>query len=278
MECCCPLYGSMTPAPKPTPTPQPAACTSGGYTGCAKTTRYWDCCKPSCAWSSNVKSSVAGYTAVRTCKQSGAYASGNGNSICGGGGDGTGPEYMCTNQQPSVVADTMYGFAASNTLCCACFELVFLSYSVDSKGKKCTSPCSAYTGQLAGKKMIVQVTNKGGDLGNAHFDLQIPGGGLGIFNGCAATTTPKKEPACSLSSCPAQFSQAYNVWGKRYGGVTASSGCSSLPAALQSGCQWRFGSFKNADNPGVKYKRIACPTKLTDISKCKRVDDATLRL
>ena len=33
---------------------------------------------------------------------------------------------------------------------------------------------------IAGKKMIVQATNTGGDLAQGQFDLAIPGGGVGI--------------------------------------------------------------------------------------------------
>jgi len=33
--------------------------------------------------------------------------------------------------------------------------------------------------------MIVQATNTGGDLGSNHFDLMIPGGGVGLFDGCS---------------------------------------------------------------------------------------------
>ena len=65
------------------------------------------------------------------------------------------------------------------------YELAFMKHSVDSNGNICTD-CSSYTGQLYGQRMVVQVTNKGGDLSKAHFDIQIPGGGFGIFNGCAA--------------------------------------------------------------------------------------------
>jgi hypothetical protein len=36
------------------------------------------------------------------------------------------------------------------------------------------------TGPIIGKELIVQVTNTGGDLGENHFDIQMPGGGVGI--------------------------------------------------------------------------------------------------
>jgi len=70
---------------------------------------------------------------------------------------------MCTGQSPWAVNDDLaYGFAAAaiqggseSSWCCGCYELTFTSTAV------------------AGKKMIVQVTNTGGDLGSNHFDIQV---------------------------------------------------------------------------------------------------------
>ena len=100
-----------------------------------------------------------------------------------------------------------YGFAAGNIQgsnewgwCCACYELTFTS------------------GPVNGQKMIVQVTNTGGDLGGNHFDLQIPGGGVGIFNGCTA-----------------QWGAPNDGWGDRYGGVRSEADCNQLPAQIRDG-------------------------------------------
>jgi hypothetical protein len=97
--------------------------------------------------------------------------------------------------------------------------------------------------------MIIQVTNKGGDLSQNHFDLMIPGGGLGIFDGC---------------------SPMYGTWngGARYGGISSAAQCGNLPGAVQAGCYWRFNDFKNADNPNVNFKKITCPSVLTSKSGC----------
>lgn len=51
-----------------------------------------------------------------------------------------------------------------------------------------------------------------------HFDLQIPGGGVGIFNGCQS-----------------QWNAPANGWGDRYGGVSSIEGCNDLPAAIREG-------------------------------------------
>ncbi|KAL1859008.1 hypothetical protein VTK73DRAFT_7712 [Phialemonium thermophilum] len=103
--------------------------------------------------------------------------------------------------------------------------------------------------------MVVQSTSTGGDLGSNQFDLAIPGGGVGIFNGCA--------------------SQFGGLPGAQYGGISDRSQCSSFPAPLQPGCQWRFDWFQNADNPTFTFQRVQCPSELTSRTGCKRDDDAS---
>jgi hypothetical protein len=123
--------------------------------GSGKTTRYWDCCKPSCAWPGK------GPAPLRTCDKSDNPL--NDNGATRSGCDSGGSAYMCSNQSPWAVNDDLaYGWAAvriagSTELewCCACYELTFTS------------------GPVAGKKMIVQASNTGGDLGSNHFDIAV---------------------------------------------------------------------------------------------------------
>ncbi len=90
-------------------------------------------------------------------------------------------------------------------------------------------------------------------MGQGHFDLMMPGGGVGIFNGCSA-----------------QWGAPSNGWGQRYGGISSRGECSQLPAALQKGCYFRFDWFKNADNPNVEFRELpSCPSQLVSISGCK---------
>ena len=105
---------------------------------------------------------------------------------------------------------------------------------------------------MLGKELIVQVTNTGGDLGDNHFDLQMPGGGVGIFDGCSV-----------------QFPGSY-TWDQRYGGVSQRSDCDQLPGVLRAGCYWRFDWFMNADNPSMRFKQVACPSVLTTKTGCSR--------
>lgn len=117
----------------------------------------WDCCKPSCAWTG--KADLVG-NPVTTCSIDDVpltdYAAVNG---CSDGGTA----YMCSTQQPWAITDDLaYGFAAVNiadgsesTWCCACYELTFTS------------------GTAEGKKMVVQATNTGSDLGSNQFDIAV---------------------------------------------------------------------------------------------------------
>ncbi|KAF4604638.1 hypothetical protein EYR40_003412 [Pleurotus pulmonarius] len=134
---------------------------------------------------------------VLTCNAQGSTLTDpNVRSGCDGGS-----AFTCTSNSPWAVNDDLaYGFAAvslsgssESKWCCGCYELTFTS------------------GPVAGKKMVVQATNTGGDLGSNHFDILMPGGGVGIFNGC-----------------PAQFG-SWNG-GAQYGGVSSRSECSNLPA------------------------------------------------
>jgi len=219
---------------------------TGGQTG--KTTRYWDCCTASCSWSENTKASHP----VNVCKKDGVtrisnFTWQNGN-ICDNK-DPNNAGYMCNDNQPWAINENVsYGFVAAGfssgqqkDWCCTCQRLEFTS------------------GPVKGKQMVVQITNTGGDLSNNHFDIQMPGGGVGIFNGCAT-----------------QWGASGDGWGERYGGLKSNQ-CSTLPKELQEGCNWRFDWFKNADNPTVTFERVQCPKELTDITGCIPVDDASAK-
>jgi len=228
---------------------QPTTNTSGvplnppdfsGQTG--KTTRYWDCCLASCSWQENTKKAGASGV-VRSCSKDGMTPFTDLSNLwrvksgCEGGS-----VYMCNDQQPWAVNDNVaYGFVASHEKCCTCQRLKFTS------------------GPVAGKQMIVQTTNTGGDLSSNHFDIQMPGGGFGIFDGCTS-----------------QFGGGHN-WGERYGGIKSASECANLPSVLKQGCEWRFNWFKNADNPNVVFERVQCPKELTDITGCVPNDDSSVK-
>ncbi|KAI9719454.1 MAG: hypothetical protein M1812_003525 [Candelaria pacifica] len=216
-----------------------ATLTNAGASGSGTTTRYWDCCKGSCAWSGKAPVTAP----VKTCdKDNNPLSDANAKSGCEAGGNA----YMCADQSPWAVSDTLaYGFAAVNVAgqterdwCCSCYKLTFTSDS------------------MKGKQMIVQATNTGGDLGGNQFDIAIPGGGVGVFNACSD-----------------QYGAPPNGWGKQYGGIDTNT-CSSMPACLQPGCNWRFDWF--ADNPSVDFEQVACPAEIVAKTGCGRSDELPL--
>lgn len=100
------MVGYASAAPEIIPVPN-------GVSGKGITTRYWDCCKPSCAWWENLGPS--GKTVpVRSCakdgksnidieQETGCYV------------NTTSASYMCTDQTPWQYNDTIsYGFVAAS--------------------------------------------------------------------------------------------------------------------------------------------------------------------
>ena len=127
--------------------------TSAQASGTGTTTRYWDCCKPSCAW--NDLSTLGISSAVQSCDaQDNVLTDTSAASGCAGG-----TAYMCSSQSPWAVSDDLaYGFAAvtaASPNCCQCYSLKFTS------------------GAVSGKTMIVQATNTGSDVGSTQFDLAV---------------------------------------------------------------------------------------------------------
>lgn len=122
--------------------------------------------------------------------------------------------------------------------------------------------------QLAGKSMVVQITNIGYDVvGDHSFDIQIPGAGQGLFT----------------TGCKAQFSGYASGdfdCDNPYGGCNAKSGCSRLPPVLRAGCEWRYDWLMwmqangKTNNPYVEFRRVRCPAQLTAISGSTPTDDS----
>ncbi|MBN2674113.1 MAG: hypothetical protein JXX29_20700, partial [Deltaproteobacteria bacterium] len=202
----------------------------GGQGTSGTTTRYWDCCVPHCAW---------GRTNIHICDVNDDYFTGDTyTSSCDSSTLQSNDAFQCSSMAPwQVGANASYGFAAFNSGNCGdCYQLDF-------------------QGSLAGKSMIVQVVNIG-DIGANHFDLLIPGGGLGYMtNGC-----PKQFPGVN--------------WGTQYGGWALDCGYDASCTAqkcndafsgapdMLAGCLWYTQWLQTADNPSVVYKQVSCPAAI----------------
>jgi len=107
--------------------------------------------------------------------------------------------------------------------------------------------------------MIVQAMNVGGDVGGGQFDLLIPGGGVGAFNGCSqqwGTSDLGAQYGGFLSSCNNDVSCLRQKCQEVF---------SDKPDLLD-GCLFHADWMGGADNPQLRYAQVSCPPELTQIS------------
>lgn len=201
-------------------------------------TRYWDCCKPSCSWTTNVPA----------CQKDGTtrISDKNAKSGCDGGGSA----FECYDFSPWYDAATnmSYGFAAHNGVACGtCFMLQFT-------GEGNSGP-NAGASALKGQQMIVQAINIGGIDGN-QFDLLIPGGGVGAMNGCSTQWGSSTDLGVQYGGLLAECKGDANCMKGKCQSVFG-----NMPGLL-AGCNWFTGWFSSADNPKVIYKQVSCPQQI----------------
>lgn len=223
---------------------------SGGKSGSGYATRYWDSCKPHCAW--NGKGGPA-TTPTRTCHADGSLAGADEASACDGGTAGT-----CLSQIPQIINDQVaYAFAATpggENDCGRCFMLTFTG-----EGKDGTN---ARSRALKGKKLIVISSNIGYDVAGGQFDIMIPGGGVGKFNGCGVM---------GLSCAGEQYGGLLATCEKAGGGDAKIKSClvescnreyANKPQAKE-GCLF-MATWMNAasTNPRHTYVEVECPAEL----------------
>jgi len=144
-----------------------------------------------------------------------------------------------------------YGYiAVPNPTCGQCYHIQFT-------GQGQHNPNDPGSRAIAGKHMIVKVTNTGGDVQSNQFDVMIPGGGVG------------QNP----DACAAQWGIDPSDLGATYGGFLGECGgshearkqcvrnkCSLLPAGpVRDGCHWFVDWYEVADNPKFRYEPVECP-------------------
>ncbi len=224
---------------------------SGGRSGKGFASRYWDCCKPHCSWPEHAHGNYSKQCTNKGTKESTDWG---GGSVCSGGALMT-----CTSQIPIIVNDNLaYAFAAvpaaDGGSCGKCYALQF-----DGKGKY---ESKINHQKLKNKILVVMATNIGSDVQQGQFDVMIPGGGVGLFNGCA--------------------SMGWGNQGSQYGGLlsdgcegdskgyTARKDCLAAKcekafandAKAKEGCMFLATWMEAAGNPTHEYKEVECPAGL----------------
>ncbi|MBN2442830.1 MAG: hypothetical protein JXJ04_15845, partial [Spirochaetales bacterium] len=251
---------NLTPAPTPSPYPPVSWSGTAGYAS-----RFWDCCKPHCSWTANVP---AGMDPLITCNIDGYTVNPDVEAVssCEGGSS-----YVCYKFLPYAVAeDLSYGFAATSSgdVCGKCFEMQF-----SGNGKYDPTPGAV---ALKGKRMIVMAINIGYDVGGGQFDLLIPGGGVGAFNGCST------QWGISNSELGAQYGGLLSACNQQVGYYDHEAIKNCLRSKNESlfrargltemaeGLDWFIDWFEAADNPTLIYREVPCPQELIDTSEMVR--------
>lgn len=219
--------------------------------------RYWDCCKPHCSWQGNTS------TPCKTCDANHNEIGLDGKSGCEGG-----DSYVCLSQAPYQVCDNMsFGFAAvpaaDAASCGKCYLITFTGegrYSTNDNHRA-----------VKGKQMVVITSNIGGDVDPGQFDIMIPGGGVGQFNGCSRqwgvdNSQMGEQYGGLLSSCENEL--GYNATKTQYKSCLEKK-CRSLfskPELSQGlqGCLWHVNWLEAANNPKFTYQEVNCPQELTN--------------
>ena len=234
---------------------------SGGLSGSGFASRYWDCCKPSCSWTSNAG---AGNEARQCTSSMSLITDYNAVSKCDGG-----PATTCLSQIPFTIdgCDNI-GFAfgavpgAGPNVCGRCFLLEFTG-----TGKYETKKNHKL---LANKKLIVMASNIGYDVAGGQFDVMIPGGGVGIFNGCSDIlgTNLGAQYGGLLSDCESQVGYSLGddeMYTRRKECLIDK--CNSLFSGkkqAKQGCLFPANFLEAAGNPLHTYREIECPQVLKD--------------
>lgn len=220
--------------------------------------RYWDCCKPSCSWTDNAG---AGNEARECGLNNEVLPDHLGKSNCLGG-----PSMTCFSQIPIVVSDTLaYAFGAvpganSEGTCGKCFELTFTGegkFETHLNHKK-----------MKGKKLIVMASNIGFDVSGGQFDIMIPGGGVGAFDGCTDLLGVDlgMRTGGLLYSC--EIEVGYNgteeemYEGRKKCLIDKCKKTFAKYKDLQEGCLFLANWMEAAGNPAHTYKEVACPAEL----------------
>ena len=221
---------------------------AGGQQGFA--TRYWDCCMPHCAWPEHGGK-------AKTCDAKGRTPIGNNSgSICSGG-QGT----TCISQTPIIVSDKLaYAFAATpgnDNTCGKCFALTFTGQGkYETKGNHQA---------LQGKTLVVMASNIGYDVQGGQFDIMIPGGGVGAFNGCSQMGWGSQGATYGglLTECEDSVGYDGDVTSKRKQCLTEK--CNKTFAndtEAKEGCLFLATWMEAAGNPTHTYKEVECPQAL----------------
>ena len=190
----------------------------------------------------------------------------NGESACGGGGDGN-ISWACPHLM--LLSPDMMAGSRTDGNEWALYGVAGIGQEADCG--KCYQLDLNNQGDTSVRHYIVQAVNTGSDVSSGQFDVMVGAGGFGIYNGCASDC--KSGRTCSGGPCNyPQYSGDFNAWtpgGDCYGGgVHDPNSCDNLATRGYMAADTLLYGCKSAIQQGyhrnfqVNYKRVACPRSL----------------
>ena len=257
--------------------------------------RYWDACKPHCAWISNgqegktdtttEESYQKGMTTARNCNihdvEVPTFTVGSGANVYWFGYEGTNNAcgnakekgvFTCTDMAPIAVNDSLsYAYVAgpgSQTTCGKCFHL---QYNGSFKDASANNAAKETHKALKGKHIIVMTSNIGHDVEKGQFDLMVPGGGVGAFDALSTQVSGQNVEWGAgfggfLTACQGKhgYDNTLEVYQQCVKDMCdAAFGNAGFPNLLR-GCHWFADWFMAADNPTYNWEEVECPQYLID--------------
>lgn len=231
-----------------------------GLSGASGLSRYWNCCKPSCASKAEADKGNQSRLCDLEMNRIFDYTT---KSKCAGG-TGT----ACFSQVPFVIDgcdDIGFGFgtigSSDPNICGRCFLLEFTGEGVWTT--KDTHRA------LKNKKLIFMGINRGySDDTHLGFNLLVPGGGGGNYpNACEGIFSGDLGAKWGglLADCQGEAGMTDDIKSNTERRKCLIRKCTeSFTGLPREGCLFYAYFLETAGNPKITYKEIECPQILKD--------------
>ena len=123
---------------------------------------------------------------------------------------------------------------------------------------------------LRGTKLVVMASNSGYDVAGGQFDVMIPGGGVGLFNGCAqifGSGNMGAQYGGLLSDCENEVGwgvEDNTMYTRRKECLVKKCKNFTNNSQAQEGYLFLANFLEAAGNPLHTFKEIKCPSVLKD--------------
>ena len=229
-----------------------------GIKGVGGLSRYWSCCKPSCA---SEKEAEAGNAAKQCDVNMTRLFDYSAKSYCDGG-----PATTCVSHSPFVIDgcdDIGFAFGtlpySTPNYCGKCFLLEFTG-----EGAFTTKDTHR---ALKGKKLIIMGIHRGYNQDEGTFELLVPGGGIGWLGKCDGVFEGDLGAKYGglLTDCQDEAGMSDDEKSNTGRKNCLIRKCKEVfTGQAREGCLFHSYFLQAAGNPVMNFTEIECPQVLKD--------------